>query len=204
MCKNRNEATVPGRLRRLIVVTGVAGQENGLRRLGTTVGLNPAAVGAINRSRPDTERFASESRARQLEDDAAHVLVDKIVSAAEVEVVHGADRIKEERIPPPASKETIIFGFHHERLSTYRDRPLLNEPALVTGLGGLGAVDSAQHRGLPSVRKCRETYAVRNIRDRIPVGVDLEFIDRLSGERLGRRRLRRKQAEGRMDVHDED
>src|SRR3954447_9832924 len=154
MCKNRNEATVPRRLGRLIVDAGVAGQENGLRRLGTTVGLNPDPVGAINRPCPDAERFGSESRARQLKDDAAYVFVDKVVFAAEVEVVHGTDRIKKERIAPPARKESMVVGFHHERLSVYRDRPLLNDPALVAGPGGLRALDSAQHRRLLSVCKC--------------------------------------------------
>src|SRR3954452_25237387 len=131
MRKNRDEATVPGRLRRLIVVAGVACQENGLRWLGTAVGLNPAAVGPSNRPRPNTERFGSESRARQLEDDAAHVLVNKVVSAAELEVIDGADWIEKERIAPPAGKEALILGFGHERLFTHRDRPLLNETALV-------------------------------------------------------------------------
>ena len=105
MCKNRNEATVPGRLRRLIVGTRIARQKNGLGRLGTAVRLNPGLVGAINRPRPDTERLGSESRARQLEDDAAHVPINKAISAVEVEVVDGADWIKKERtLRQPAKK----------------------------------------------------------------------------------------------------
>jgi hypothetical protein len=183
--KNRDETTILGRLRRQIIVSGVTGQENGLRWLGTAVGLNPVAVGAINRPGPDTERFGSKSRARQLEDDAAHVLTNKVICAVEVEVVDGANWIKKEPIAPPASKETMIFGFRHERLFIHRDRPLFNEPALVAGLGGLAALDPAQHRGLFPVCKCRQTYAVHDVRDRIRVRVDLEFIDRVGGERLG-------------------
>ena len=113
----------------------------------------------------------------ELQDDAAHVFLGEEILSGEVEVIHGAQRIEEERIAAPACEEAVVASVRNPRLSIQRDwRTRDDNLAVIADSGGLRTFDVAQRCGLRSIRERRELNSVRNIGDCIAVCVDLELV----------------------------
>ena len=183
-------------------------EEDGLRRPRAAVGLHPVAVPvAAGHEDPMPERDScrsSERLIRQLERDAAHVLVGEEVVAGELEFVQGTLGIEEERVAAPTREEPVLTALRHARVRAGRDRRFLHDDvALFADPACLVPLDAAYRCGLCAVRR-REARAEGNVGDTVAVRVDLELVHRLGCERLLRRGPGRIDADGRVHVDHQD
>ncbi len=95
---------------------------------------------------------------------------------------------------------SLASGARSPRRPSASVRPVLDDDlAAVAGSGRLRALDAANRRGLGTVCR-REANPEGDLGDAVAVRVDLELVERLGRERLGRRGAGRIQAERRMDV----
>src|SRR5262249_39530969 len=92
----------------------VSGEENRLHWSSTPVCLHPAFSGLFHCASPKSYLPASQSHIRQLDHDAADVLVGEEVIPRELHVIEIAFDVEEERIAPPTEEEPVVAGFRHE------------------------------------------------------------------------------------------
>src|ERR1700722_14724126 len=109
----------------------VASEERLLLRPSAAVRLHPLSRVADERASPYADRAKPELRVRDFQDDAADVLIAKVISTGEV-LVQRTQRIKEERIAAPPSEEAVVAGFRYVRLRPGRDRRPIDDH--VTGV----------------------------------------------------------------------
>src|SRR6267143_3263336 len=88
-----------------------------LRRPGSALHLDPAAIIWRKRARPQANLFCPQSRVRYFKNDAAHIFVSEEIVACELQVVLRAFHVAEERVAAPAGKEAGITRLNNSRVA---------------------------------------------------------------------------------------
>src|SRR5882762_3361388 len=88
-----------------------------LRRPGSALHLDPAAIIWRKRARPQANLFCPQSRVRYFKNDAAHIFVSEEIVARELQVVLRAFHVAEERVAAPAGKEASITRLCNSRVA---------------------------------------------------------------------------------------
>ena len=211
MFQDASDAVHPARVvcwpaRQVLRLHLVRQKEGDLLGPSPAVDLDPAAaIAPDHRLLPQTDLVGSQLAVGQLQHDAADILVAEEVVTGELEAVQGATCIVKERVATPAGEEPIVTSIRDPRFTTGRDaRVLDNGVATLARIRGVGTLCAMHRRRLRAVSCGRELDPIRDIGNRIAVGVDIELIYRLLGERLRSGGSFGVDAHGRMHVHDED
>jgi hypothetical protein len=184
--EDRDELSIVFRLAGKKIGFAIACEEDSLRRTSTSVGLNPRSTCAVYSAMPESNGIRPQSGGWNLDHNAADVSICEEIDARELEVVEGALCIEKEGVTSPAGKEAVVAGLCHVcRLARRDQRPLDDQVTAVACSGGLRAVDTIDGSGLRTAVGRREPDPVRYVGDRITIGVDLEFVDRIRCEGLG-------------------
>src|SRR5215218_3809334 len=170
------------------------------------VHLDPAPIiRRDQRSVPKTDLGGSQLVIGKLQHDAAHVLVGEEVAARELKVVQSTPHVVKEGVATPAREKAIVASLRNLRFWARRHRSILDDRfSAVSGSGGVSALDAAHRRTMRPILVRREPDPISDVRESIPVGVDLELVYRLRRERLIRGAPLWVYAHSRMRVHDDD
>src|SRR5579871_2556668 len=150
--EHRDEAGIVYRRRGKIRTVLLPGKEGSLVWARTAVRLNPLSAGAVYRASPQPHSLRTKGRVGQLEHNAAHILVVKVVLACELQVVQRAIYVEEERIAPPSGEKAIVPGRGYVCLACGRDGCSFDDRLpVVPNAGGLLTLNTAQCSSLGSV-----------------------------------------------------
>ena len=103
---------------------------------------------------PQPNCFGWQSRVRDLQHHAAHILVGEEIGAGKLQVVNRAASIKEKRIAAPPGKKPMVTALGDLRFQPHRNgRVLYDLLAFIAGCSGVPALRTAQ--------SCRLAFALR-------------------------------------------
>src|SRR6516162_5885363 len=100
---------------------------------------------------PQPNCFGRQSRVRDLQYHAAHILVGEEIVTGKLQVVNRAASVKEKRIAAPPGKKPMTTALGDPRFQPHRNgRVLYNLPSLIACCSGVPALRTPQRCRLVS------------------------------------------------------
>src|SRR5262245_60271796 len=89
----------------------LSGKKYRLHWSSTPVGLPPAFCSFVHCASPNSHLIASQSRAGQLDHDAANIFICEEIVPGELHVIEITVNVEKERVAAPTEEETVVAGF---------------------------------------------------------------------------------------------
>jgi len=122
---------------------------------------------------PQPNGFGRQSRVRDLQHHAAHILGGEEIVTGKLQVVNRAASVKEKRIAAPPGKKPMVIALGDPRFQPHRNgRVLYDFLAFIACCSGVAALRAEQRCRLASALRWRKTHSAGDVGDRITVAIN--------------------------------